>query len=321
MQKFETWLETDLTQPVIVQRLEGNLFSGDNGGNLIGVSVTNGEQPATLEGQCYGYFIRDDGFTVVIDGAVADNTAYVILPASCYVVVGQFSLVIKVGTVAIGAVTGTVYRTTTDAVVDPGEVVPSIQELLAVIESECFLINTGTITAFPKIIEDSRIDASCIVLDEIPDENVDLGYRTETGRIILYGSLPAGQSLTNKRLKLHRCAGMDNEPLAVTLRLVTSSGENGNYLVADTTHLVPTTQYSWRLYSRNGGTDTYLYGIGTTPHYPTHSRWFSERERSLVDGTTYVVKVAPTVGRTPEAVSNAVVFVAALTGEEVSNNG
>lgn len=128
--RFETWLDTDIKKPVIVQRLTGNLFSGDNEGNVVGVNVTENGQPVALSGYCYGYFIRDDGFTVVIAGSITGNSAYVILPASCYTVVGQFSLVIKVGTVAIGAVTGTVYRTTTDAVIDPGEVVPSIEELL-----------------------------------------------------------------------------------------------------------------------------------------------------------------------------------------------
>lgn len=314
MQRFETWLEADLTQPVIVQRLDGNLFSGDNGGNLIGVTITDNEQPATLDGACYGYFIRDDGYTVVIEGIVDGNTAHVVLPASCYVVVGQFSLVIKVGTVTVAAITGTVYRTSTDPVVDPGNVVPTVEDLLATIDSECFLVNTGTISSFPKTLEDARIDESCIVLDEIPDENVDIGWRTDTGRIILYGSLPEGQSLPNKRLKIHRCKGMSNDPLSVTLRLQTSTGANGNYLVAETTHLVPTTQYSWRLYSRSGSTDTHVYSIGTTPHYPNRNQWFSEAEQNLTDGTVYVVKVVPTTSGTPEAVSNAVTFVATLNG-------
>ena len=63
---FETWLESDLQQPVKVKQLTGNLFSADNGGNKIGVKVYDGGQTATLSGTVTGYIIREDNATVTV---------------------------------------------------------------------------------------------------------------------------------------------------------------------------------------------------------------------------------------------------------------
>lgn len=133
---FETWLKSDLKKAVVVQKITGNLFSADNEGNLIGVEVLDNGQPATLSGNVSGYVIRGDGATVVVEGTLTDNKASIVLPSSAYVVVGQASIVIKVGTVTVGACVGYVYKSTTDVIVDPGHVVPSLAELLEKI-AEC----------------------------------------------------------------------------------------------------------------------------------------------------------------------------------------
>lgn len=128
---FETWLQTDLKKPVIVQKITGNLFSADNQGNLIGVEVLDNGAPATLSGNVNGYIIRADGETVLISGTLSGNKASIVLPSSAYAVVGQESIVIKVGTVTVGACVAYVYKSTTDVIVDPSHVVPSLAELLA----------------------------------------------------------------------------------------------------------------------------------------------------------------------------------------------
>lgn len=132
---YETWLKSDLKKPMRVQPLTGNLFSADNNGNLIGVEVLDNGQPAQLTGAVTGYVIRADGATVTVIGTLSGNKASIILPASAYIVVGQISIVIKVGTVTVGACVSNVYRTSTDTIVDPGRVIPSISELLAEIEN------------------------------------------------------------------------------------------------------------------------------------------------------------------------------------------
>lgn len=127
---FETWLTSDLKKPLRVAELKGNLFSDDNGGNRIGVEVLDDGEPATLSGGVVGYIIRADGATIMVNGTAENNRAYIDLPASAYIVIGQVSIAIKVGSTTVGACAGYVYPTTTDSLVDPGHVIPSIDELL-----------------------------------------------------------------------------------------------------------------------------------------------------------------------------------------------
>lgn len=142
MAVFETWLKSDLKKPLTVKPLAGNLFSADNQGNLIGVEVMDGGSPAELSGGVTGYVIRADGATLPISGTLAGNRASIVLPASAYAVIGHVSIVIKVGTTTVGACTSYVYQTTTDTVVDPGRVIPSIEELLAQIDA-CIAATAG----------------------------------------------------------------------------------------------------------------------------------------------------------------------------------
>ena len=128
---IETWLKTDLQQVVKVQELDGNMFAADNGANRIGVIVTNHGEPVTLTSGITGYFIRPDEATVVIVGQISGNRGWIDLPASAYVKTGPFSIVIKNGTTTIGACSGYIRRSTTDEIVDPGHVIPSLEELLA----------------------------------------------------------------------------------------------------------------------------------------------------------------------------------------------
>lgn len=144
---FETLLHSDLKEGVRNKQLTGNLFSGDNGGNRITVEITDNGQPATVSGGVTGYVIREDKKTVVItNGTLSGNRASIVLPASAYTVIGQVSIVIKVGTTTVGACTAYVYRSTTDAIVDPGHEVPSVEELLAYIE-DCIAATAGANSA------------------------------------------------------------------------------------------------------------------------------------------------------------------------------
>lgn len=100
------------------------------------LEVTKERKYHTLTGAgCVGYFIRADGTTVLIDGTVSGNIALVTLPAACYAVQGRCKLSV---TLTMGSaihtllqVEGYVDTTRTDAAVDPGSVIPSIDDLLA----------------------------------------------------------------------------------------------------------------------------------------------------------------------------------------------
>ena len=138
MATIKTDLICNLNQPVNVTYLHGNLFSQDNAGNTINVFVMDNGEPATIGGTVSANVIRSDGQTVAVSGAIEGNKAYVILPQACYAVPGVVHIIIKLTqsttVTTIAAVVANVYMSTTDAVIDPGTVIPSIQALMALIE-------------------------------------------------------------------------------------------------------------------------------------------------------------------------------------------
>ena len=129
--------------------------AGDKAGDRIGVRIYEKGQPVSLvSASCVGYFIRPDGITLVIDGAISGNTAYVELPQAAYAKAGQYTLAIKVsGTGFIDTmriVDGTIVETTTGDIADPASEVPSLEELTAIIsaaEDAADTIDGLTITA------------------------------------------------------------------------------------------------------------------------------------------------------------------------------
>lgn len=138
MALIETWYNQDLQSPVVVHHLHGNVFSQDNQGNLIGVNVFDGGAPATLSGTVTAYVIRADGATVPVNGVLSGNSCYAILNSSCYAVEGTLSIVIKLAgggsTTTLCAVVAYVYRSVTSTAVDPGTIIPSIEDLIEAID-------------------------------------------------------------------------------------------------------------------------------------------------------------------------------------------
>lgn len=115
--------------------LSHTIGEGDVSANRFGVHIQrNGEDKDLSGSTCTGYFIRSTGDTVVISGTVSGSDAYVQLPEACYAYEGQFSLAIKLtgggvtGTMRI--VDGVVSNTTTGTIVDPGTLIPSIEDLI-----------------------------------------------------------------------------------------------------------------------------------------------------------------------------------------------
>ena len=134
MAMVETWYAQDLNQPVQVHYLHGNVFSQDSLGNLVGVHVFDNNLPASLSGTVSGNVIRSDGGTVAVAGTLSENDCYIILPAAAYAVPGPISIIIKLtggGSVTtLCAVVAYVYESSTSTPVDPGTILPSIQDLL-----------------------------------------------------------------------------------------------------------------------------------------------------------------------------------------------
>ena len=155
MATIETWFNQDLNTPVHVQYLQGNVFSQDNLGNLIGVHVFEDGEPATLSGAVSGSVIRADGGTVAVSGVLSGSDCYIILPAAAYAIPGPISIAIKLtgggSTTTLCAVVSNVYITSTDAVIDPGTIIPSIADLIAEIEAA-----VATIPADYSVLSDAN---------------------------------------------------------------------------------------------------------------------------------------------------------------------
>lgn len=132
-------LRSELTKPVKVEYLDGNLFSMDNAGNTIHVYTFYDGEPQEISGSISANVIRADGSTVAVSGAKEGNRAYVILPQAAYAVPGVCTIVVKATdsttVTTIAALVANVYMSSTDTPVDPGTIIPSVQNLIAAIDA------------------------------------------------------------------------------------------------------------------------------------------------------------------------------------------
>ena len=139
MARIETWVDCNLGSLVKIQYLDGNIFSMDNKGNLVGVNVYDENKKAvTLNGTCSAHVIRANGDTVAVSGTVSGNKCYVVLPQAAYYYPGPVAIIIKLtdgSTITtLAAIVSNVYQSITDAVVDPGNIIPSVEALIEEIE-------------------------------------------------------------------------------------------------------------------------------------------------------------------------------------------
>lgn len=130
----------DLSKIQKVDQLEGPLYQLENGGHTFEITCLMDGEAAAVSGTVSARFLRADEETVYFTGTLTGNVASVTLPQSCYNVNGRFGLVIFVSgndiTSAVYAVAGSVYRSTSDHIIDPSEEIPSLEDLIAKID-EC----------------------------------------------------------------------------------------------------------------------------------------------------------------------------------------
>lgn len=201
MAMISTWYEQDLTKPVKVHQLPGNVFSQDNQGNLVGVHVYNDGEPAVLTGTVSGYVVRADSATVPCEGVLSGNDCSIILPSTAYAIEGQISIVIKLegdgSTTTLCAVVAYVYKSTTDTPVDPGTVIPSIEDLLAAIDSAVAQIPpdySALKRNISSIEEDSNGEISSHIVWELGGINTDTGAETTRSDCVRTPMIPIGNT-------------------------------------------------------------------------------------------------------------------------------
>lgn len=129
-------VNVDINKSLNRMYVGGVLATGDNKANRFGANVFRGGEPVSLDAcGVTGYFIRPNMETVVVRGIAEGHTAYVDLEQACYACEGQFSLAIKVssgGVVhTVRIVDGYIRQTQTDVMIDPGELIPSLDDLFA----------------------------------------------------------------------------------------------------------------------------------------------------------------------------------------------
>lgn len=116
------------------------MLCGDNNAHTWRVTVLDGGEAAQVTGSVTGYFVRPDGNTVAVQGGMTGNVASVVLAQACYAQEGDVKAVLRLSVstgakVTLAALILPVRNVLTDSIIDPGEVIPSLDELLAQIAS------------------------------------------------------------------------------------------------------------------------------------------------------------------------------------------
>lgn len=160
----------DVAAEIQMTPLKSLYASGDKDAHSFEFLLFSGGEELDLSGaQANGYFIRADGYTVLITGTAAKNIVSLTLSESCYAIVGQFSLAVKIKfgdkrkTVFAGY--GYVTRSTTDAIIDPGARIPSLDELLAQIDAAESAANAANSAAATANAAASEAESKALLAD------------------------------------------------------------------------------------------------------------------------------------------------------------
>lgn len=132
--RFPNMYRVDLEKGPAIKQLH-QMFMGDKAANRIGAYLFQGDAAVSPGGSCSGTAILNDGSTVALTGTVSGNEVYIDLPPGCYAVPGPIQVYVlwTNGAVATTVVAGfgTVTRTETGAIIDPGTIIPSVEQLIS----------------------------------------------------------------------------------------------------------------------------------------------------------------------------------------------
>ena len=123
MAVMEMWRRRDLEGTVKPEYIDGNFFTQDSAGNLVGVKCYKDGAEATLSGSVTGYCILTNGETVSVAGTRSGNKASILIPQSALAYTGPLGVVIKLidgNTITtLLSIIVVVYRSKTDTVITP----------------------------------------------------------------------------------------------------------------------------------------------------------------------------------------------------------
>ena len=125
----------NLNGPIIPDTLNGVLNGSEIDAHKFIITATRDGATVALTGAVTASFLRADGAEVVLTGEIENGAATVTLAQSCYAVPGRFDLTIFVTAdgvkTGVYACTGGVRNTTSGTIIDPGEIVPSVDDIIA----------------------------------------------------------------------------------------------------------------------------------------------------------------------------------------------
>lgn len=129
-------VQVDLSHGLMRKHVGSILATGDKYGNRFGAEIFRDGVPIDIHGFAVtGYFLRPNKDAIFIVGSTAGNTAFVTLPQACYIDAGSFTLALKISsedyTTTVRIVDGYILLTQTDDLVDPGEAVPTLDDIFA----------------------------------------------------------------------------------------------------------------------------------------------------------------------------------------------
>lgn len=138
MAQFKQWFDQDFNEKIEIHHCESVMFTGDDQGALVGVRLFDNGVAYSGGGTVTGAVKRSDGGRVALTGTLSGNAASVVIPAAALAYSGPIGvqIILTVGsekTTVLKAIYGV--DDTSGTPVDPGELVPDIDDLLAEIEN------------------------------------------------------------------------------------------------------------------------------------------------------------------------------------------
>lgn len=135
---MERLYRVGLDEPLVTQSIGTLLVEGDHEANRITVQIMDNGVEADLNGCAgSGYFRRADGDMVVLQPEVNGNELTVLLPQACYATSGQCQIILRLvdnGNKMVRTVlylNGRVQQQGDGSLIDPGERIPTLDELIA----------------------------------------------------------------------------------------------------------------------------------------------------------------------------------------------
>ena len=203
MAQFKQWFTQDLTESIVVRHCESVMFTGDDQGAIVGVRLYENGTPYSGGGAVTGAVKRLDGGRVMLTGTLSGNAASVVIPAAALTYAGPIGvqIILTVGNQKT-TVLKAVYSVddTSGTPVDPGDLIPDIDELLAEIE------NMRTATAAANT---AATNANTAAQNGVRTDTASQGLNTtQQGNARTNIDAASGEDFANIKSRLNTLPGM-----------------------------------------------------------------------------------------------------------------